>query len=82
MLTTGKRCATEDQDDASLYRPVARHAFVLHELFADQPFGPLALSDDFTPDLYDAILEERGGADGAGGAAAAQRQRRPGGLHL
>ena len=38
--------------------PLRDMRFVLHELFADQPFGPLALSDDFTPDLYDAILEE------------------------
>lgn len=38
--------------------PLRDMRFVLHELFADQPFGPLALSNDFTPDLYDAILEE------------------------
>jgi alkylation response protein AidB-like acyl-CoA dehydrogenase len=38
--------------------PLRDMRFVLHELFADQPFGELEHFADFTPDVLDAVLEE------------------------
>ncbi|WP_305098354.1 acyl-CoA dehydrogenase C-terminal domain-containing protein [Croceibacterium aestuarii] len=44
-----------------VYEPPLRDMrFVLHELFADEPFGKVAANEEFTPDLLDAILEEAG----------------------
>ncbi|SFR77606.1 acyl-CoA dehydrogenase C-terminal domain-containing protein [Sphingomonas jatrophae] len=42
-----------------VYRaPLRDMRFVLHELFADDDFGNLPGFEEYTPDLYDAILEE------------------------
>jgi alkylation response protein AidB-like acyl-CoA dehydrogenase len=38
--------------------PLRDMRFLLHELFADQPFGELEHFAEFTPDLLDAVLEE------------------------
>ncbi len=38
--------------------PLRDMRFVLHELFQEDEFGPVAGQDEFGPELYDAILEE------------------------
>ncbi len=38
--------------------PLRDMRFVLHELFAEEPFGTVPGHEEFTPDLLDAILEE------------------------
>lgn len=38
--------------------PLRDMRFVLHELFKEDEFGPVAGQDEFGPELYDAILEE------------------------
>ena len=38
--------------------PLRDMRFVLHELFADDGFGDLPGFEEFSPDLYDAVLEE------------------------
>ena len=44
---------------AQVYRaPLRDMRFVLHELFEGDDFGSLSAFDEFTPDLYDAVLEE------------------------
>ena len=40
--------------------PLRDMRFVLHELFADDQFDASAAFAEFTPDLYDAVLEEAG----------------------
>ena len=38
--------------------PLRDMRFVLHELFAEKPFGEPEAFAEFTPDLYDAVLEQ------------------------